>query len=324
LAQLNIADIRRFTEQKWRGLAQIMEAKNLHGIALQELRVSDAATFTVNQHLYKGLTLLVEPTSCVPGERGGNSGGLGFLVRTELLDQGLFSQIKQIKSKGFYGQDNLAYLEIQSGTSTLKWVNIYARPMRGKNHEWDKIDSVCSIQRDKIIMGDINASIIYSRPTELWREKGLGSKDVAINANLKRVGAKLREETAKAQLTDITARGDHMWTPTRYGDTGVNNKLDTIMVSTRLLNKQKASVTEIFTPTVEPENDLISDHQMITMSIKANCSLQIDLYTQKESYKLNRILNSHRLKRLFKQMTDEKSGEIMRSIADSNNLDETA
>jgi len=118
-----------------------MENKQLHGIALQELRVKDAATFIADQHLYQGLTLLVEPSSCVLGENGGNAGGLGFLVRTELLDQGLFSQINTIQSKGLYGQDNLAYIDIKIGTSTLKWVNIYCRPLKGKVYEWDKISS---------------------------------------------------------------------------------------------------------------------------------------------------------------------------------------
>jgi hypothetical protein len=167
LAQLNIADIRRFTKLKWKGLAQIMDDKKLHGIALQELRVPDAATFTANQKDYPGLTLLVEPTSCVQGENGGSAGGLGFLVRTELLDQGLFSQITHVKSNGFYGQDNLAYIEVKVGSSTLKWVNVYARPARGKSYEWDKISSMCSLKGDKIVMGDINASVVYSRPTEI-------------------------------------------------------------------------------------------------------------------------------------------------------------
>ena len=324
LGQLNIADIRRFTKQKWKGLAQIMDDRHLHGIALQELRVKDSATFTVDQHLYPGLTLLVEPTSCVPGENNGNAGGLGFLVRTELLDQGLFSQIKQIKSKGLYGQDNLAYIEIKVGTSIVKWANIYCRPLRGKVYEWDKISSVCALKGDKIVMGDINGSIIYSRPTEMWRGHGLGGSDKAGNENMKNTGIRLRKETTESQLTDISARGKYMWAPTRFAENGVNNKLDTIMVSTRLMNKQQAKVTDIFTPAVEPQMDVISDHQMLTMSIKANCSLEINLYTQREQYKLNRILNSHRLKRLFREMTDEKSEAITASLMQSDSLDHMA
>ena len=126
-------------------------------------------------------------------------------------------------------------------------------------------------------MGDINASVVYSRPTEIWREQGLGSKNPSANANMKVIGTRLRKETTAADLTDISAKGKYMWEPTRYAE--VNNKLDTVMVSNRLTNQQKAQVTEIFKPTVEPENFKISDHQMITISIEANCTMQINLYT---------------------------------------------
>jgi hypothetical protein len=169
LAQLNIADIRRHTEAKWRGLAQIMETHKLHGIALQELRVEDAALFTTAQHLYKGLTLLVQP--CIQGEKGGNAGGLGFLVKIELVDQGLFSQLIAIKSQGFYGPEDLAYVDIKVGTSSIKWINVYIRSRPGSemnSYEWNKVQSVCTLKGDKIVMGDINGSQVYSRPTKLW------------------------------------------------------------------------------------------------------------------------------------------------------------
>ncbi len=219
LGQLNIADIRRHTEKKWRGLSQIMEDKQLHGIALQELRMEDASSFTVNQDLYKGLTLLVEP--CVQGDKGGNAGGLGFLVRTELLDQGLFSHINQIKSEGFYGTENLAYLDFKVGTSKVKWVNTYVRSKPGSNttaYEWKKIKSMCDLQGDKIIMGDINASIIYSRPTELWRAQGLGSENNTVNLNLKKIGSNLKEsylqhilQTYQQRVLTSGHRPDALW-----------------------------------------------------------------------------------------------------------------
>jgi len=175
LAQLNISDINKFTELKWRGLSQLVEEHKLHGVALQELRITDAAIFLAYQHLCPGLSLLLEP--CTQGSKGGNSGGLGFLVRTELITQGLFSQITQIKSNGFYGDENIIYIEIKSGTSTIKWINNYIRSKPGAEvncYERDKLDTMLNIPGHKIIMGDINGSIIYSQPTEIWESKGLG------------------------------------------------------------------------------------------------------------------------------------------------------
>ena len=139
-------------------------------------------------------------------------------------------------------------------------------------------------------MGDINGSVIYSRPTEMWTKEGL------LNHNLKRIGIKLRKDISTAGITDISALGKWTWTPTRCPETGPHNKLDTISVTTSLINQHKAVVTDIFTPVAEPENFAISDHKMLIMTMKANCSLQINLYIEKESYKLSRLINSHRLK----------------------------
>jgi len=292
-----------------------MEDKGLHGIALQEMRVEDAALFMIDQHLYKGLSLLVEP--CIQGDKGGNAGGLAFLIKTELLDQGLFSHIHSIKSTGFYGTETMAYINIKVGTSTVKWVNTYIRSRPGSevsSYEWSKIETLCNLEGDKLIMGDINGNVIYSRPTELWRKEGLGSESKTMNQNMKRIGIRLRKELSTAGITDISALGKYMWQPTRCPVDGPKNKLDMISVTARLINQQRAQVTDIFTPTVEPDNFQISDHQMLTMSMKANCTLQINLYHEKETYKLNRLISSHRMQRLYKQKTDELSKTIIDDV----------
>ena len=52
LAQFNMADARKGGGTKWKGLAMFMDEHKLHGIALQELRISDQTTFMANKHLY--------------------------------------------------------------------------------------------------------------------------------------------------------------------------------------------------------------------------------------------------------------------------------
>ena len=87
LAQFNMADARKGEGTKWEGLALFMDEHKLHGIALQDLRISDQTTFMSNKHKYKGLTLLMHP--CIEGDMNGAAGGNGltFLVRNELLEQ---------------------------------------------------------------------------------------------------------------------------------------------------------------------------------------------------------------------------------------------
>jgi hypothetical protein len=247
LAHLNIHDLRKHTAKKFKGLAEMMVAHNLHGIALGEMRVEDASLFTLHQHKYKGLTLLVNPcltknTIGVEGGLSGNAGGLGFLIKTELLDQGLFSNMESIQSTGFYGKEDICYINIKVGTSKIKWVNTYVRSRGGseeKCYEWDKIKTLMKIKGDKIIMGDINGSIVYSRPTELWKKEGLGFSTPQSNATIKRTGTRLRSEITEAEMTDISAIGKFIWTPTRCPVGGPNNKLDTVIVSNTLENKAR-------------------------------------------------------------------------------------
>ena len=112
LAQFNISDAKRGGAAKWEGLSQLMEEHKLHGIALQELRISDQTTFMANKHTYKGLTLLMHP--CIEGELGGPTGGTGFLVRNELLEQGLFLDFGSISTVRFYGPEVISTLKLRA------------------------------------------------------------------------------------------------------------------------------------------------------------------------------------------------------------------
>ena len=125
LAQFNMADAKRGGGAKWEGLSQFMEEHKLHGIALQELRISDQTTFMASKHLYKGLTLLMHP--CIKGELGGPAGGTGFLVRTELLEQELFLDFGSINTVGFYGPEVISTLKIRTAKHYCTWVSMYVR-----------------------------------------------------------------------------------------------------------------------------------------------------------------------------------------------------
>jgi len=274
---------------------------------------------------------LTKNTEGVQGGLSGNAGGLGFLVRSELLDQGLISCITSVSSSGFYGKESVCFVEIKVGTSTVKWVNAYIRSRGGaeeKCYEWDKVQTVLKIKGNKMIMGDINASIVYSRPTELWRKEGLGFTTAQSNATIKRTAKRLREELAQASITDISARGEHIWVPTRCPVGGPNNKLDVIMVSDALMKTQKARLESIITPTAEPDDDggdseplVISDHKMLIMTMRANCSLTVGAYKEKETYKLQRLLNSHRIQRIFKERMSVQAAKSMDNMDQGESLD---
>jgi hypothetical protein len=98
-----MADARKGGGTKWEGLALFMDEHKLHGIALQELRISDQTTFMSSKHKFKGTTLPMHPY--IEGDPKGAAGGTGFLVRTELLEQGLFLDFGSVSTVGFYGPE---------------------------------------------------------------------------------------------------------------------------------------------------------------------------------------------------------------------------
>ena len=114
LAQFSMSDATRGGGAKWEGLSQLMEEHKLHGIALQELRISYQTTFMASKHsvMYKGLALLMHP--CIKGELRGPAGCTGFLVRTELLEQEMFLDFGSINTVGFYGPEVISTLKIRT------------------------------------------------------------------------------------------------------------------------------------------------------------------------------------------------------------------
>jgi hypothetical protein len=57
---------------------------------------------------------------------------------------------------------------------------------------------------------------------------------------------RLRKQVAEVGMTDISAIGTFLWTPTRVTTNGPNNKLDTVMVSNKLIKQQQATVTHFY------------------------------------------------------------------------------
>ena len=128
-----------------------------------------------------------------------------------------------------------------------------------------------------------------------WKHTPFGGDNAVYNKVLHTTGEKLKAAADQHNMTDISALGDMRWQPTRCPEGGPNNKLDTIMVSDTLVNQLKARVTHIIDPMAEPEHISISDHKMLIMRIKANCSVRTNLYSQTETYKLSKLLNSPHL-----------------------------
>ena len=102
-----------------------MEEHKLHGIALQELRISDQTPFMANKHMYKEITLLLHP--CIEGEPGGPTGGTVFLVRTELLKQELFLDFGSISIVGFCGPEVISTLEIRTAKQYCTRASMYVK-----------------------------------------------------------------------------------------------------------------------------------------------------------------------------------------------------
>ena len=89
-----------------------MEEHKLHGIALQELRISDQTTFMAHKHKYRGLTILMHP--CIEGDLDGAVGDTAILGRTELPEQGLFLGFGSVSTVGFYGPEVISTLKVRT------------------------------------------------------------------------------------------------------------------------------------------------------------------------------------------------------------------
>ena len=235
-----------------------MEEHKLHGIALQELRIYDQTTFMANKHLYKGLTLLMHP--CIEGDLGGEAGGTGFLVRTELLEQELFLDFGFISTVGFYGPEVISTLKIRTAKHYCTWVSMYVR-QRGttvdKGYKLRKFEPLKHI-KNKIVMGDLNGSAVYAQPIKTCVKNGLGGNNTAVRSKMHKYGQHLSDLWKSQNMEDISAKGKHSWASTRTDPNGTSNKLDCIVVSSNVVRDMKAKVTLIKSVTMY-RDDLNAD-----------------------------------------------------------------
>ena len=323
LAQFNMADARRGGGAKWEGLSQLMEEHKLHGIALQELRITDQTTFMANKHMYKGLTLLMHP--CIEGDLGGAAGGTGFLVRTELLEQELFLDFGSINTVGFYGAEVISTLKIRTARHYCTWVSMYVR-QRGtsfeKGYELRKYEPLKHI-KNKIVMGDLNGSVVYSQPIKTCIRHGLGGSVVAVRNKMHKYGQYLSELWKAQNMEDISAKGKYAWAETRTDPNSTSNKLDCIVVSSNVVKDLKAKVTLIKTASMyrrdldanwaegdEPQNWELSDHKLVIMELKSGCQLKIRKFVCSESYKLAPFLSSANKQLQFTKETNRLGAEL--------------
>ena len=327
LAQFNMADARKGGGAKWEGLALFMDEHKLHGIALQELRISDQTTFMVNKHKYKGLTLLMHP--CIEGDLKGPAGGTGFLVRTELLEQGLFLDFGSISTVGFYGPEVISTLKIRTATKYCTWISMYVR-QRGatydKGYELRKYEPLKHI-KNKIVMGDLNGSSVYAQPIKTWSKRGLGGENTASRNKMQKYGKHLSDLWKSQSMVDISAKGKHVFTATRTHPNGTKNKLDCIVVSSNVARDLKAKVTLIKPITMyredlpadwntgdDPQNYTLSDHSAVIMHIKSNCQIRVKKFVMSESYKLSPFLSSPRKQKQFTNATNKLGSELREAM----------
>ena len=245
LAQINMADARKGGGVKWERLSQFMGEHRLHGVALQELRIEDQPTFMAHRHMYKGLTLLMH--LCIEGELEGYAGGTGFLVRTELLEQELFLDLGSISTVAFYGPEVISTLKIRTAKHFCTWVSMYVRQrgtMFEKGYELRKYEALRNI-KNKIVMGDLNGSTVYAQPKKTWVRRGLGGEHPAVQSKMHKYGQHLSELSRSQGMSDISAKGEHLWAATRTHSNGTKSKLDCVVVSSNVVTDLKAKVIMI-------------------------------------------------------------------------------
>ena len=126
-----------------------------------------------NAHKYKRPTLLIHP--CIEGDLNGTAGCTGFLVRIELLEQGLFLDFGPASTIGFYGHEIISTLQIRTATKYCTWMSMYVRQrgmFYGKGYDLRTYEPL-KHTKNKIVMGDLNGSPIYAQPIKTWSKRGL-------------------------------------------------------------------------------------------------------------------------------------------------------
>ena len=63
----------------------------------------------------------------IEGDLKGAAEGTGFLVRTELLEQGLFLDFGSVSIVGFYGPEVISTIKVRTATKYCTWIIMYVR-----------------------------------------------------------------------------------------------------------------------------------------------------------------------------------------------------
>ena len=137
--------------------------------------------------------------------------------------------------------------------------------------------------KKKIVMDDLNGSVLYAQPIKTFVKNGLGGGNAGIRDKMHKYGQHLSELWKSQNMEDISAKGKHSWASTRTDPNGTSNKLDCIVVSSNVVRDMKAKVTLIKTATMyredldadlseghEPQNWELSDHRIVTMELRSD------------------------------------------------------
>ena len=315
LALLNMSDARKGGGKKWMILAKLMDMHRLHGIALQETRIKDATTFQLYREHYPNLTLMYEP--CMEGTEGGFAGGLAFLVRTSLVNQGMFGDLKKIQTSGYYGKEYCLSLQVKTTTYTFQWVNCYIRGsanVAGKSYEWDKLKVPDQVKGNVLLMGDLNGSPMYSQPISEWLGRGLGNLDGDAGQHklMHKIGSELKKMLCTHDLVDISSKGEYTRRPTRVHVNGTANKLDLIAGTESMIKGTRAKITGFVSPTADVGDGdwAISDHMMIVCNLKTKFTVTTGRKHTAVKYKLQSLLDGHSKQREYETGTSSLASEL--------------
>ena len=177
--------------------------------------------------------------------------------------------------------------------------------------------------KNKIVMGDLNGSVVYCSTSKDFVKNGLGGNNAAVRSKMHKYGQHLSELWKSQNMEDISAKGKFAWATTRTDPNTTSNKLDCIVVSSNVVKDLKAKVTLIKTATMyrrdldadwsegdEPQNWELSDHKVVIMELKSGCQLKIKKFVSSESYKLAPFLSSVNKQLQFTKETNRLGAEL--------------
>ena len=99
------------------------------------------------------------------------------------------------------------------------------------------------VHKNKIVVGDLNGSVVYSHPIKTCIKHGLGGNSEAAGSKVHMYGQHLSGLWKSQNMEDISAKCKHAWATTRTDPNNTNNKLDCKMVSSNVIKDLSANVT---------------------------------------------------------------------------------